>query len=147
MAIKLRIRLEPGIGAWLVAADEVENREVRSVDDMRQLLADRGESLTERQCHGLGLVTAILTFFEFVSRYRPDQIGKALDAVYFPLSSRGSGQAFSRAVGEGTFLLRRAQDLTKRSPRWSMTHGATLASVRQRPSSLAWIFRDLELSG
>jgi hypothetical protein len=50
-------------------------------------------------------VTAILAFLEFVSRYRPDQIGKVLDAIYFPASSRGVGQAFSRGVGEGTFVL------------------------------------------
>lgn len=110
MPIVLEVRLEPGAEAWLVAADEVDRREVRSVEDMRRLLIDRGESLTERQHHGLGLVTAVLAFFEYISRYRPGQIGKVLDGMYFPASSRGSGQAFSRGVGEGTFALRRAED-------------------------------------
>jgi hypothetical protein len=110
MAIEFFIRHDLGCGTWLVAADEVDTREVRSVEDMRRLLTDRGESLTERQCHGLGLVTAVLAVLEFASRYRPDQIGKVLDAIYFPVSSRGSGQAFSRGIGEGTFTLRRAED-------------------------------------
>jgi hypothetical protein len=110
MAMVFEVRHEPSTEAWLVAADEVESREVRSVEDTRRLLTDRGESLTERQHHGLGLMTAVLAFLEYFSRYRPDQIGRVLDAVYFPASSRGSGQAFSRGVGEGTFILRRAED-------------------------------------
>jgi hypothetical protein len=110
MVIELMISAEPSAGAWLVATDEVERREVRSVEGIRELLADRGETLTERQYHGLGLMTVVLAYTEPGSHYRPDQLGKVLDAVYFPSRDRASGQAFSRAVGEGTFALRRAEN-------------------------------------
>jgi len=34
-----------------------------------------------------------------------------LDAIYFPVGKPGSGQEFSRDLGEGTFALRRAESL------------------------------------
>ncbi len=111
MVIDLEINYEPGTSIWLVATDEVESRDVRSVEDMRGVLADRGESLSVGQCHGLGLLTPVIALFEYAGRYRPDQLGKVLDAIYFPAGSRGPGQAFSRGIGEATFLLRRAEDL------------------------------------
>jgi len=91
-------------------SDEIDTRRVRSIDDVKRLLADRGESLADRQHHGVGLVAGVLALHENAGRYRPDQLGKALDAVYFPASNAAAGEAFSRGMGEATFALRRAEN-------------------------------------
>jgi hypothetical protein len=108
MNVAVRDDGEPGVEMTL--ADQIETRRVRTVDDVKHLLADRGDSLTDTQHHGIGLVTAVLAMREYSGQYRPDQLGKVLDAVYFPASSPAAGQAFSRGMGEATFALRRADD-------------------------------------
>lgn len=67
---------------------------------MERLVSGRGESLTERQHHGLGLVTTVLAYRQF--RYCGD-LGKALNAYFF----RIAGQAFDSSVSDGILLLRR----------------------------------------
>lgn len=77
---------------------------------MHRLIRGRGESLTERQYHGLGLVTAVLAYCEFGNRHHMDQLGKVPDAFHVPARTRASGQALSRGVGEGTFLPEREEN-------------------------------------
>jgi len=108
--ILLTVRDDRELGVVLTVSDEIDSRQARSIEDVRRLLADRGESLTDRQHHGVGLVTGVLALHEYSGQYRADQLGKALDAVYFPSSNAAAGQAFSRGMGEATFALRRAED-------------------------------------
>lgn len=104
-------KLQHRVGVFtLIATDGVEQRDVRSIEDVRQLLADWGETLADAQHHGLGLITAVFALQEYGDRHGPDQFGKLLDAIYFPATRRAAGESFTRGMGEGTFLLRRSND-------------------------------------
>jgi hypothetical protein len=91
--------------------DSIERRLVASVADVRNLLSDRGGSLTKAQYHGLGLLVPVIANEEYAGRYTFDQLGKVLDAIYFPANTPLAGQAFSRGMGEALFALRRGDSV------------------------------------
>lgn len=108
--VRLRVVRTDDESTAVLAEDPVEDRLVSSVEEMRRLLADRGESLTDEQHHGLGTVLAVLAAQEYADTYALKELGKVLDGIHFPSSRLSAGQAFSRGLGEGLFELRRAPD-------------------------------------
>jgi len=109
--IGLSVRNDPSGGVEMTASGEFATRQIRSVEDVKGLLADHGESLTERQYHGLGIVTAVIALHQFADQYGSDQLGKVLDTFYFQSRDAPSSQALSRGMGEATFALRRTNNL------------------------------------
>lgn len=108
MTLTVRIDFD-GSSVGVVAEDDVETRQITSLEDLVRFMQDRQGSLLPESAERCGRAAALFIGLSSGPPWRMDRLSKSSDAFYFDTGSQDLNRAFGHGFGEASLCLSRAE--------------------------------------